>query len=35
MSVAQVYSNGSLRRRFARFRRELFPGLPRGEVWAG
>lgn len=35
VSVAQVYSNGSLRKRFARFRRDLFPGLPRGEVWAG
>jgi farnesyl-diphosphate farnesyltransferase len=34
MSAAQVFSNGSLRRRFERFRRELFPHA-RGEVWAG
>jgi len=35
LSAVQVFSNGGLRRRFARFRRDLFPGLPRGEVWAG
>jgi farnesyl-diphosphate farnesyltransferase len=34
-SVAQVYWNGGLRRRFHRFRRELFPARDRGEVWAG
>lgn len=35
LSALQVFSNGSLRRRFARFRRELFPARPRREVWAG
>jgi farnesyl-diphosphate farnesyltransferase len=35
MSAAQVFSNERLRKRFARFRKDLFPGLPRGEVWAG
>ena len=35
MSVAQVFSNAGLRRRFARFRRELFPTVSRREVWAG
>jgi len=35
VSAAQVFSNGGLRRRFARFRRDLFPRLPRSEVWAG
>ena len=35
VSAAQVFSNGSLRRRFERFRTELFPRRERGEVWAG
>lgn len=35
LSAAQVFSNGRLRRRFDRFRRELFPPQPRREVWAG
>ncbi len=35
MSAVQVFSNGSLRKRFARFRRERFPARPRREVWAG
>ena len=35
LSVAHVFSNGRLRKRFARFRRERFPRLPHGEVWAG
>lgn len=35
LSAAHVFSNGSLRRRFERFRRELFPARSRREVWAG
>ncbi len=35
MSGAQVFWNAGLRRRFERFRRELFPARERGEVWAG
>jgi farnesyl-diphosphate farnesyltransferase len=35
LSVAHVFSNGGLRKRFARFRRERFRRLPHGEVWAG
>jgi farnesyl-diphosphate farnesyltransferase len=35
LSVANVFSNGSLRRRFERFRRDLFPARPHSEVWAG
>jgi len=34
-SAAQVFSNTSLRRRFERFRSELFPERERSEVWAG
>lgn len=34
-SAAEVFSNGRLRRRFDRFRRELFPPQSRREVWAG
>ncbi len=32
---ANVFSNSGLRRRFERFRRELFPHETRREVWAG
>jgi farnesyl-diphosphate farnesyltransferase len=35
LSVGQVFSNATLRRRFERFRREMFPARPRREVWAG
>lgn len=35
LCVMQVFSNGQLRRRFDRFRRDLFPHRPRHEVWAG
>lgn len=35
LSGIQVFSNGSLRRRFARFRRDLLPARVRREVWAG
>jgi farnesyl-diphosphate farnesyltransferase len=35
MSAAQVFSNGGLRRRFERFRTDLFPARDRSEVWAG
>jgi farnesyl-diphosphate farnesyltransferase len=35
LSVVHVGSNGRLRRRFQRFRRDLFPARPRREVWAG
>jgi farnesyl-diphosphate farnesyltransferase len=35
LSVVHVGSNGRLRRRFERFRRELFPARTRREVWAG
>ncbi len=35
LSVAQVFSNGGLRRRFDRFRRDRFPARSRNEVWAG
>ncbi|MFN8179979.1 MAG: phytoene/squalene synthase family protein [bacterium] len=35
LSTAHVFSNGRLRKRFERFRRELFPARPRREVWAG
>ncbi|HET9887435.1 MAG TPA: phytoene/squalene synthase family protein [bacterium] len=35
LSGLQVFSNGILRKRFARFRRELFPARVRHEVWAG
>jgi farnesyl-diphosphate farnesyltransferase len=35
LSAAHVFSNGRLRKRFDRFRRELFPARPRREVWAG
>ncbi len=35
LSAAHVFSNVQLRRRFDRFRRELFPARPRREVWAG
>jgi len=35
MSALLVSSNGQLRRRFDRFRRDLFPTQPHREVWAG
>ncbi len=35
LSAIQVFSNGSLRKRFARFRRERLPARVRREVWAG
>lgn len=35
LSGVQVFSNSQLRRRFTRFRSELFPPRPRREVWAG
>jgi hypothetical protein len=35
LSAVQVFSNGSLRKRFARFRRERLPKRVRREVWAG
>jgi farnesyl-diphosphate farnesyltransferase len=35
LSGALVFSNTRLRRRFERFRRELFPNRARIEVWAG
>ena len=36
LSAAHVFSNGRLRKRFERFRRDLFPARTRhGEVWAG
>jgi farnesyl-diphosphate farnesyltransferase len=35
LSAAHVFSNGRLRKRFERVRRQLFPSRPRREVWAG
>ncbi|MCA9753537.1 MAG: phytoene/squalene synthase family protein [Gemmatimonadetes bacterium] len=35
LAIAHVGSNGRLRRRFERFRRDLFPARARREVWAG
>ena len=35
LCTAHVFSNARLRRRFERFRRELFPHETRREVWAG
>lgn len=35
LSALVVFSNGSLRKRFAKFRRTLFPARVRREVWAG
>ena len=35
LSAAHVFSNGRLRKRFERVRRQLFPARPRREVWAG
>jgi hypothetical protein len=35
VSATHVFSNGRLRRRFERIRRELLPGRLRREVWVG